>query len=118
MRDNLKNTKNKDIKKDKISNSIKTPIIVGFDPGLTVGIAILDLNGNLLFLSSYKEISKSEIIKTIMKFGRAILIATDVENSPKAVRKLATSLNSKIFSPKNDIPVSRSEEHTSELQSH
>ncbi|MEA4958072.1 hypothetical protein SDC9_48872 [bioreactor metagenome] len=106
MRDNLKNTKNKDIKKDKISNSIKTPIIVGFDPGLTVGIAILDLNGNLLFLSSYKEISKSEIIKTIMKFGKAILIATDVENSPKAVRKLATSLNSKIFSPKNDIPVS------------
>lgn len=106
MRDSLNNIQIKQDKKDKTSNSFKTPIIVGFDPGLTVGLAILDLNGNLLFLGSFKEISKSEIINIIMKFGRAILIATDVENSPKAVKKLATSLNSKIFAPKNDISVS------------
>ncbi len=62
---------------------------MGFDPGLTVGLAILDLNGNLLFLGSFKEITKSEIINIIMKFGRAILIATDVENSPKAVKKIS-----------------------------
>lgn len=106
MRDSLNNIQIKQDKKDKTSNSFKTPIIVGFDPGLTVGLAILDLNGNLLFLGSFKEITKSEIINIIMKFGRAILIATDVENSPKAVKKLATTLNSKIFAPKNDISVS------------
>lgn len=87
-------------------DGLKTPIIVGFDPGLTVGLAILDLNGNLLFLKSFKEISKSEIITTIIEYGKAILIATDVENPPKAVKKLASSLNAKIFSPKNDISVS------------
>lgn len=91
---------------DNMTDGLKTPIIVGFDPGLTVGLAILDLNGNLLFLKSFKEISKSEIITTIMEFGKTILIATDVENPPKAVKKLASSLNAKIFSPKNDISVS------------
>lgn len=91
MRDNLNNsnsitlnskTKELETKQYKAKN----PIIVGFDPGLTVGLAILDLNGNLLFLDSFKEISKSEIITKIMELGRAILIATDVENPPKAVK--------------------------------
>jgi len=88
------------------NETYKTPIIVGFDPGLNVGIAILDLNGHLIFLNSYKEISKSDIINIIMKYGKAVLIATDVKQIPKAVKKLASSLNSKIFSPKNDIQVS------------
>jgi len=91
-------------------NKHKTPIIVGFDPGLTVGIAILDLNGDLLYLNSFKEISKSEIINIIMEQGTVVLIATDVEQTPKAVKKLASSLNSKIFTPKSDIPVSHKTE--------
>ncbi|MDR2966550.1 MAG: DUF460 domain-containing protein [Methanobacteriaceae archaeon] len=88
------------------SKNYKTPVIVGFDPGLNVGIAILDLNGKLIFLSSFKEISKSEIINIIMGYGKAVLIATDVKQIPKTVKKLASSLNSKIYSPKQDIQVS------------
>jgi len=111
VRDNLNNsnsiTPNSKTKKLETKQyKAKNPIIVGFDPGLTVGLAILDLNGNLLFLDSFKEISKSEIIKKIMELGSAILIATDVENPSKAVKKLTSSLNAKIFSPKSDIPVS------------
>ena len=41
-----------------------------------------------------------------MKYGRAILIATDVKQVPKAVKKLASSFNSKIHSPNNDIQIS------------
>ena len=93
----------------------KNPFILGFDPGLTVGLAILDLNGNLLFLDSFKEIPKSEIVRKIMELGRAILIATDVENPPKAVKKLASSLNAKIFSPKSDISVSYKNEIVNEF---
>lgn len=98
---------------DKDNNNIKkskTPIIVGFDPGLTVGIAILDLNGDLVYLNSFKEIAKSDIINIIMEHGNAVLIATDVEQVPKAVKKLASSLNAKTFSPKNDVPVSYKQE--------
>jgi hypothetical protein len=37
-------------------------IIVGFDPGLTVGLAILDLEGKILFIGSFKEISRADVI--------------------------------------------------------
>ncbi len=80
-------------------------IIVGFDPGLTVGIAILDLKGNLISLKSSKEIRKSEIISHIIGYGKTVLVATDVYPAPKTVRKLASSLNSKIWSPYRSMSV-------------
>lgn len=79
---------------------------MGFDPGLTVGIAILDLSGNLISIKSCKEMSKSEVIKHIISYGKAILIATDVYPPPKMVRKLASILNSKIYSPSKILSVS------------
>lgn len=81
-------------------------IIVGFDPGLTVGIAILDLSGNVISTKSCKEMSKAEIIKHIISHGKAILIATDVYPPPKMVKKLASTLNSKIYSPSKTFTVS------------
>lgn len=80
-------------------------IIVGFDPGLTVGIAILDLKGNLISIASFKEIRRSEIINHIMSHGNTVLIATDVYPPPKTVRKLASNLNSKIWSPYRNMSV-------------
>ncbi len=80
-------------------------IIVGFDPGLTVGIAILDLDGKILSVTSFKEISLAEIIKHIMSYGKAVLIATDVYPTPKTVKKLASSINSKIHSPYRSMSV-------------
>ena len=81
-------------------------IIVGFDPGLTVGIAILDLHGHVISTKSFKEISRSEIIKHIIGYGKTILVATDVYPPPKMVKKLATTLNSKIYSPNKTFTVS------------
>ena len=80
-------------------------IIVGYDPGLTVGIAILDLKGNLISLASFKEIRRSEIISHIINYGRAVLIATDVYPTPKNVKKIASTLNSKIWSPYRSMSV-------------
>ncbi|AXV37063.1 MAG: DUF460 domain-containing protein [Methanobacteriaceae archaeon] len=79
--------------------------IVGFDPGLTVGIAILNLDGDLVSLKSCKEVSKSDIISHIINFGKTLIISTDVYPPPKMVKKLATLLNAKIYSPKKVISV-------------
>ncbi|GAB4317878.1 MAG: hypothetical protein Kow0019_19270 [Methanobacteriaceae archaeon] len=79
--------------------------IVGFDPGLTVGIAILNLNGDLVSLKSCKEVSKSDIINHIINHGKTLIIASDVYPPPKMVKKLATLLNAKIYSPKKVISV-------------
>ena len=81
-------------------------IIVGFDPGLTVGIAILDLSGNVISTFSCKEISRAEVIKNIISHGKTVLIATDVYLAPKMVRKLASNLNSKIYYPSKTFTVS------------
>jgi predicted RNase H-like nuclease (RuvC/YqgF family) len=80
-------------------------LIVGFDPGLTAGIAILDLKGNILSVTSFKEITLAEIIKHIMSYGKAVLISSDVYPPPKRVKKLATSLNAKLHYPYKDMSV-------------
>ncbi len=47
----------------------------------------------------------AEIIKHIIGYGKTVLIATDVYPTPKTVKKLATSLNSKINSPYRSMSV-------------
>jgi uncharacterized protein len=75
------------------------------DPGLTIGVAILDLSGKIISVDSFKEISRAELIKYIMNHGKTVLIATDVQTPPKMVKKIATALNSKINSPYKDLAV-------------
>lgn len=92
------------LKTERINKAPKG-IIVGFDPGLTVGIAILNLNGHLISLASFKEIRRSEIVSHIINYGKTVLVATDVDPPPKTVRKLASTLNSKIWSPYKSMSV-------------
>jgi hypothetical protein len=80
-------------------------IIVGIDPGLTFAIAILNYEGKLLHLESKKHVKKSEIIKTISKFGEPIIVSTDVNPCPKAVENIAHSFGSKIFYPTKSLTV-------------
>lgn len=59
----------------------------------------MDLEGRILSLNSFKEITRSMIIKHIMDYGKAVILATDVYPPPKMVKKLSSSLNSRIHSP-------------------
>jgi uncharacterized protein len=81
-------------------------IILGLDPGLTVGVAILNLSGEIINVSSFKEASRAEITRHIISYGRTVLVATDVHHPPKMVKKMAASLNSKIYFPNRDLAVS------------
>jgi len=75
------------------------------DPGLTVGVAILDLSGDIIGVDSFKEISRAELIKYIMSHGKSVLMTTDVQTPPRMVKKIASALNSKINSPHRDLAV-------------
>ena len=68
--------------------------------GLTVGIAILDTKGNLVDMVSKREVTRSEIIKYILKFGKPVIVASDVNPLPKTIDKIASSLGSKTYYPK------------------
>lgn len=82
------------------SNPQKT--IVGFDPGTTVGLAILSLSGELLLLKSLRHWSRSEIILEILNSGAPVLVATDRSEAPRAVKELAQSLSLTLFTPEKE----------------
>jgi len=80
-------------------------IIVGVDPGTTTAVAILDLNGKLVEVSSSRVSSIPEIIEHISESGRPVIIATDVWPAPGAVEKIKRAFKAVLFSPNERIPV-------------
>lgn len=76
--------------------------IVGFDPGTTAGLAVLNLNGELLLLKSLKHWNRGSIILEALSVGDPVLIATDRAEAPRAVRELAQSLNLAVFETGKD----------------
>ena len=74
-------------------------LIIGYDPGITAGISILDTRGNIVSLISKRDVRRSDVIKMISKFGRPILISTDKNPLPRSVRKLASLLGTKVVYP-------------------
>jgi predicted RNase H-like nuclease (RuvC/YqgF family) len=63
--------------------------IVGIDPGTTVGLAIMDLNGEPLEVFSAKNYSISDVVAWIISRGRPLIVASDVTPTPATVRKIA-----------------------------
>lgn len=85
-------------------------LIVGVDPGITTGLAIMDLNGNILDLKSTKTFSKGELIRYIHSFGSPVIYACDTLQVPDFVIKLANATQSKLFSPRRVMSISEKQE--------
>ncbi len=80
-------------------------IIVGIDPGITTGIAILDLYGNIVKVCSKRDMSRNETIKVITGFGHPIIITSDVNPTPRNVRNIARKLNAKVYLQEKSLTV-------------
>ena len=78
-------------------------LIVGIDPGTTVGIAALDLEGDLVSLSSSRALGQAEIISAILSVGRPVLIATDKAEMPFAVEKVRRAFSAAAWTPGKDV---------------
>ncbi len=87
-------------------------IIVGMDPGTTTAIAALDLEGNLLHLSSSRQTSLSDVIESLYKVGKPIVVATDVRDMPFSVEKVRRAFNAVAYTPRLDVSVEAKMEHT------
>ncbi len=81
-------------------------LIVGIDPGLTVGLSILDLSGRILKVESYREATRGQIIRQITRYGKPTLICVDVYPYPSYVEKISATLNSKLYTPRSVMTVS------------
>ncbi|WP_462273235.1 DUF460 domain-containing protein [Methanohalophilus sp.] len=82
----------------------RRPTIVGVDPGTTVGLSILSLEGDVLHCTSYRGISHDEMVKLISEYGKPAIVATDVYPMPVAVEKIRRSFSAVSYSPGGPIP--------------
>ena len=83
----------------------KRYLLIGVDPGVWTGLAILDLTGRLLHISSHRWLGRGQIIREVSKYGIVAIVATDVNPPPPFVRKLASSLNAHIYYPPRSLTV-------------
>jgi predicted RNase H-like nuclease (RuvC/YqgF family) len=82
----------------------KDYIIIGFDPGMTTGIAAIDLSGHLVDLISRRAMSSSDVIEWISSRGNPLIVASDVFPAPVAVEKVKRAFNAILFTPGMDMP--------------
>jgi len=68
-------------------------LIVGVDPGTTMGLAALDLRGRLVGSTSERGFSPSGAIEWIRNMGTPVLIASDVLPIPHTVEKIANAFS-------------------------
>lgn len=80
-------------------------LIVGIDPGTTLGYAILDIEGNLIKLNSSKNTSLSHLISAAMNEGTVVIASTDKKNVPFFIEKFATKVGARVLHPKQDLMV-------------
>lgn len=80
-------------------------LIVGIDPGTTVGIAALDLNGELIKVHSSRQMNMGNVIEFLYEIGKPIIIATDVSPMPFSVEKIRRAFQAVAHIPRQDISV-------------
>ncbi|MFH1722106.1 MAG: DUF460 domain-containing protein [Candidatus Altiarchaeota archaeon] len=90
-------------------------LIVGIDPGTTIGLASIDLSGSIIELFSGRHVGVEKTIEHLISVGHVSLVATDVSPVPDFVSKIASSLGAPVFPPKEPLPVSQKNEMTKEF---
>lgn len=87
--------------------------IVGFDPGVTSGLAVISLGGEVLFLDSFRGKSINQISEEITKVAQPLIVATDVSPTPDSVVKLSRSFGAVLFEPTISLTVEEKQSMTS-----
>ncbi len=90
--------------------------IVGVDPGATTGVAVIDLSGNLIEVTSKKGWKAGEVIEYISSLGKPVVVATDKSNPPEFVQKIKASFNAVLYAPREDISVEKKKNLTAKFK--
>jgi len=90
----------------------KRLLIIGVDPGTTLGYAVIDFEGNVVKIHSEKNLDMGELISRLIKLGKPLIIAGDKEYNPDFVDRLAVKLGARVIGPDYDLKVSEKREIT------
>ncbi len=64
--------------------------LVGIDPGTTIGVAMLDLDGRPIDIFSSKNYSVSDVVSRIISLGKPLIVASDVTPTPAMVKRISS----------------------------
>ena len=70
--------------------------VVGIDPGTTIGVAIIDLEGRPIDVFSSKNYSCSDVIERIISHGNPLIVASDVTPTPSTVKRISRIFSSPV----------------------
>jgi predicted RNase H-like nuclease (RuvC/YqgF family) len=93
----------------------KQLLIIGIDPGTTVGYSAIDLKGNRIKVHSKKNLDSNSLISELIKLGKPLIITSDKKYNPDFVERIAVKLGSRIISPNYDLKVSEKRQITKEF---
>ena len=74
-------------------------LIIGVDPGHTIGLAALDLSGRPVRTAHIQQEGFGAALAELESWGTPSLIASDVRPAPELVLKLASAFNAALFVP-------------------
>jgi predicted RNase H-like nuclease (RuvC/YqgF family) len=80
-------------------------LIVGIDPGTTTAVAAVDLDGNLLHLASSRQMNMGDVVESLCRVGKPLIIASDVQEMPYSVEKIRRAFSAVAYTPKQDVSV-------------
>ncbi len=87
-------------------------VIIGLDPGTTTGVAVVDIDGNVLDVISTRTADTAEIIEWIIDHGRPFMVAADVTPMPETVEKIRQSFDAAAWTPETDLLIDRKQHRT------
>ena len=78
-------------------------LIVGIDPGLNTGIAVISIESMNVTTHTMRNSSIGDVCEYLLTQGEPIIVASDVKPVPRAVRKIAAAFNARLFYSKLSI---------------
>ena len=84
---------------------MKPLLIVGIDPGTTVGYALLDVNGKVVKVDSSKGLDLDTLTAKIAAVGIPLVVGCDKAKVPSLVDKFSIKVGAKLVFPSEDIKV-------------
>ncbi|MFB6161875.1 MAG: DUF460 domain-containing protein [Halococcoides sp.] len=89
-------------------------VVVGIDPGTTTAMALVDLDGEVIDVTSTRSIDRGGVIEWIVDRGRPVIVAADVTPMPETVEKIRRSVEAAGWTPTSDLPIDEKAHRTRE----
>lgn len=91
-------------------------VVVGVDPGTTTGVAVVDLDGEVLNVLSTRTMDTAGVVEWVIERGRPVVVAGDVAPMPSTVDKIRRSFDAAGWAPGDDLGVDFKKRITSDWE--